>query len=42
MKHLHPPKIAKPAGAKPVKKKQQLRGPKTIEKVISVNDISPV
>jgi hypothetical protein len=42
MKHLHRPKITKPAGAKPVKKKQQLRGPKTIEKVISVNDISPV
>jgi hypothetical protein len=41
MKHLHP-RITKPAVAKPVKKKRPLRGPKTIEKVISVNDISPV
>jgi len=41
MKHLQRPKISKQP-AKPVKKKPQLRGPQRIEKVVSVNDISPV
>jgi hypothetical protein len=41
MKHLHLQKRANPPG-KPVKKKQVLRSPKNIVKVVSVNDISPV
>jgi len=41
MKTLESSKTAKSPG-KPVKKKQQLKGPKTIERVVNVNDISPV
>jgi hypothetical protein len=41
MKNLKILKAAKPP-AKPVKRKQLLKGPKVIEKVVSVNDISPV